>query len=86
MSVEFTNEELRDEIASLNGRLNDAVVTIDRLTGYLYKAGICAKCGSEFQHHMDEPVASCPNGCWQGEDTGQPPLIQQLRQQIAASP
>jgi hypothetical protein len=86
MSAEFTNEELRDEIANLNGQLNEAVNTIDRLSGYLYKVGICSKCGGEFSHHIDEPFASCDKGCWQGEDTGKPPLIQQLRQQIAATP
>ena len=79
MSTELSREELVSN-------LNDAVATIDRLAGYLYAVGICSKCGGEFEHHIDEPFASCPKGCWQGEDTGKPPLIQQLRQQIAAAP
>lgn len=79
---EAEQAELIAENARMNCLLADATKTIDRLSGYLYTVGICSACGAEFEHDIDEPFAHCPNGCWQGEDTVGPPLLQRLRQQL----
>lgn len=79
---EAEQADLIVENAMLNAAVADAAKTIDRLSGYLYAVGICSACGAEFEHDVTEPFARCPKGCWQGEDTVGPPLLQRLRQQL----
>ena len=50
---------------------------IHKLRAKLFEIGVCPDCFEEISHHLDEPFSSC--SCGTGEDTGDPPLIQQLR-------
>ncbi len=53
---------------------------IQQLKNKLYEVGICPVCFGEITHEVNKPFAHC--NCRTGEDTGQPPLIQQLRREI----
>lgn len=44
---------------------NELLKEIERLQGLLAKHGICEDCGELYNHHIDEPFASC--GCKQSE-------------------
>lgn len=44
---------------------NELLKEIERLQGLLAKHGICEDCGELYNHHGDEPFASC--GCNQSE-------------------
>ncbi len=40
---------------------------LERLKRICTDNGICVKCGNHWEHHLDEPFASC--SCGTGEDT-----------------
>ena len=40
---------------------------LQRIKDICNKNGICTDCGQHWEHHLDEPFASC--GCGTGEDT-----------------
>lgn len=44
---------------------NELIKEIERLQGLLMKHGICEDCGELYNHHFDEPFASCD--CKQSE-------------------
>jgi hypothetical protein len=53
----------------------------DELARALIIVGICPACLQEIQHDVTEPFASC--GCGTMEWTGEIPILQQLRMEIA---
>ncbi len=73
--------QARKTHADLRAQLAEKDVTADKINQLLYRIGVCPVCEQEIVHELDAPFTNC--GCRTSEDTGKPPLIQQLRISLA---
>ncbi len=58
-------EYMESKIQEQYDAQNELIKEISRLQDLLAKHGICEDCGELYNHHFDEPLASC--GCKQSE-------------------